>query len=229
MTILAVITAVAGVAILTYRYREHRNAVRARRAAFFDDCWTVLDDPKLALDAFGYPSLSGTYEGEPIRADVIVDCMGLRKLPSLWLRVTLAAPVRVGAVLDVMMRPSGAEFFSPFSTLPDWLDTPADWPERAVIRTDGPDRFTDPWIFAPHVQFLAEPQAKELIVSPKGARIVWQADEAQRSDYLLLRQARFDVVRFDREKFRELVGRLIHLQRSLAGTPDREERHEAAA
>lgn len=229
MTVLAVITAVVGLAYLAYRHREDQKAVRARRAAFFNDCWTVLDDPKLALDVFGYPSIAGTYEGEPIRADVVVDCLGLRKLPSLWVRVTLEAPVAIGAVLDVMMRPSGAEFFSPFNDLHERLDTPADWPERAIVHTDDPKRLPDPEVFTPHVAILEEKPAKELIVSPKGARIVWQADEAQRSDYLLLRQARFDVVRFDAEEFRKLVVKLVGIRRALAENATQELDHEAAA
>ncbi|GFO83094.1 MAG: hypothetical protein A49_27210 [Methyloceanibacter sp.] len=229
MAVLAAITAIVGFAYLAYRYREEQRAVRARRAAFFNDCWTVLDDPKLALDVFGYPSIAGTYEGEPIRADVVVDCMGLRKLPCLWVRVTLEAPVATGAVLDIMMRPSGAEFFSPFNDLHERLDTPGNWPERAIVHTDDPKLLPDPDVFTPHVAILEEKPAKELIVSPKGARIVWQADEAQRSDYLLLRQARFDVVRFDAAEFRKIVIQLVGIRRALAENATQELDHEAAA
>lgn len=228
MPLLATLTACAGLALLTVLYRRDRQRVRRQRADFFADCTSVLQRPRIELDAFGYPRLSGTVDGVPIRADVVVDCMGLRKLPSLWLRVTLEAPVTTGTILDVMMRPCGNEFFSPFDLLPDRLDTPEDWPERAVIHTDDPRRLPAPELIAPHVSILEDPKAKELIIAPKGIRLVWQADEAQRGDYLLLRQARFEVVRFDRERFRDLVGRCIKIREALKDA-NKEIHREAAA
>lgn len=216
MGVLATLAACAGLVLLVVLYRRDQQLARRRRGEFFADCVSVLDRPEIAIDDFGYPRLTGWFDGALVRADVVVDCLGLRKLPSLWLRMTIEAPVATGAVLDVMMRPSGAEFFSPFASLLHRLDTPADWPERAVVHTDNPDRLPPPELLAPHVSALAEPKAKELIIAPKGVRIVWQADEAQRSDYLLLRQARFDVVRFDRDRFCDLMMRCITIRRALA-------------
>jgi hypothetical protein len=226
---LPTLTAFAGLILLIILYRRDQRRVRAQRAEFFADCLDVLDKPKLAFDHFGYPFMTGSVDGVPVRADVIVDAVVLRKLPSLWLRVTVEAPVATTAILDVMMRPSGSEFFSPFAALPDRLDTPADWPERAIIHTDHPDRLPPPEAFTPHIAVLDEPRAKELIVSPNGVRIVWQADEAQRSNYLLLRQANFDVVRFDRERLRDLVRRCINIRSTLAATEPKELSRETAA
>lgn len=229
MGFLAAITALAGLVLLTVLYRRDQQRVRRQRAEFFADCLNVLESSKLGIDAFGYPILTGRFEGVPIRADVVVDGMALRKLPSLWLRVTLEAPTTAEAVVDVMMRPSGAEFFSPFTNLPERLETPPDWPERAVVRTDDPSRVPAADSIASHVAILAEPKGKELLVTPKGVRLVWQADEAQRGDYLLLRQARFDVVRFDRSIFGDLVRRCFAIREALAAAARKESPGEAAA
>jgi hypothetical protein len=229
MGFLAAITALAGLVLLTALYRRDQLRVRRQRAEFFADCLSVLESPRLGIDAFGYPILTGRFEGVPIRADVIVDGMALRKLPSLWLRITLEAATATGAVVDVMMRPSGSEFFSPFANLPERLETPPDWPERAVVRTDDPSRVPAADTLAPHMDILDEPKGKELLVTPRGVRLVWQADEAQRGDYLLLRQARFDVVRFDRETFGDLVSRCFAIRESLASAARKESPSEAAA
>lgn len=229
MELLAIVTACIGLSVLVALYRRDQQRIRRQRGDFFAECVGLLDGPRLEFDAFGYPCLTGQIQGLAVRADVVVDCMGLRKLPSLWLRVTLEAPVATGAVLDVMMRPSGAEFFSPFATLPHRLDTPEDWPERAIVHTNDPKKLPPPEILTPYVSLLAEPKAKELIVAPKGVRIVWQADEAQRSDYLLLRQARFEVVRFDRERFRDLLRHCLAIRTALEKAAAREVRHEDAA
>jgi len=229
MTILGLITACVGLVVLIALHRRDQKRVRQQRSEFFADCLTALDRPEITRDAFGYPRLSGWFEGVPVRADVVVDCVALRKLPSLWLRLTVEAPVETGAVLDVMMRPSGAEFFSAFERLPDRLDTPADWPERAVIRTDDVTKLPPPEAIVPYVDFLGEPKAKELVIAPRGVRIVWQADEAQRGDYMLLRQARFEVARFDRDRFCDLLRRCTAIRHALAAEQSKEIRREAAA
>lgn len=229
MSFLATTTAIAGLGLLTVLYRRDRQRVRRQRAEFFADCISALESPDLTTDVFGYPRLTGKFEGMPVRADVIVDGMALRKLPSLWVRITLETSVATAGILDTMMRPSGAEFFSPFSKLPERLETPTDWPERAVVRTDDPDGVPPPEAITPHIEILEEPKAKELLIAPKGIRIVWQADEAQRGDYLLLRQARFEVIRFDRERFCDLMTRCIAVHHALAKATPGESHREAAA
>ncbi|MCC0016474.1 MAG: hypothetical protein H6878_09405 [Rhodobiaceae bacterium] len=221
MVSLVWIIGAAGTIWLLYVYYRDQKRTRLRRARFLNACDGILDAALTTYDAFGYPKMSGRYRNLPVTVEVVVDAVAVRKLPSLWLKVTLIAPVAVASVIDLMMRPSGTEFYSPFEDLPQRVETPTDWPERAVVRTDDADQLPGLQLLAGHVGFLEHPQAKELLISPKGVRIVWQADEAQRGDYLLLRQARFDREHLEPEVLRDLIERCIAIRDGLAETQDR--------
>ena len=60
----------------------------------------------------GYPQLVGFYDGLPVRIFAVVDTLAVRKLPVLWLLVTIPEPVPVRATLDLMMRPAGPTTFA---------------------------------------------------------------------------------------------------------------------
>lgn len=227
--IAAILAAVIGVILLVRLHRRDERAVRARRAELLADCLTVLDGPSVGFDPLGYPVLSGRYQGLPVRVDVVVDMLALRKLPALWVRVTVMAPVAIDATFDAMMRPSGSELFSGFHDLPLRIDTPPGWPERAVIRTDDPGGLPPSGVLDPHIGILDHPRAKELLITPNGVRLVWLADEAERGDYLLLRQARFSLERFDGECLADLVRRCADVREALARAPLTEDRALEAA
>lgn len=227
--IAAVLAAIVGFLLLVRQHRRDERAARSRRAEMLADCMGVVDCPSVAFDPLGYPVLSGRYQGLPVRVDVIVDMLALRKLPALWVRATVMAPVAIDATFDAMMRPSGSELFSGFHDLPRRVDTPPDWPERAVIRTDDPEGLPAADVLAPHVAILDHPRAKELLATPRGVRLVWLADEAERGDYLLLRQARFGLERFDADCLADLLRRCVEVREALAqAASPREPAREAA-
>lgn len=198
-----------GLAVLVFMWRRDQANMARRRGAFFDDCLDRLDGACLKPGALGYPILTGRWRGHKVTAEPVVDTLGVRKLPSLWLKVTVEMPVATTACLGLMMRPLGTEFFSPFDTLAHRLDTPACWPARAVLRSDNPAGLPPLHLLDREVSVFENPEAKELFVTPKGVRIVWQADEAQRSDYLLLRQARFAKERLEPDALADLVARCV--------------------
>ena len=69
---------------------------------------------------------------------VVPDTLTFRKLPALWLLVTLPEPLPLRATLDMLMRPMGTEPFTNHSKLPQQIATPAGFPPDCVIRTDDP-------------------------------------------------------------------------------------------
>jgi hypothetical protein len=211
----AFLLALVGFAGLCWLWRRDQRATADCRGQFFDDCVGLLAEATLRAGSLGYPVLCGRWQGLAVEAEPVVDCLGVRKLPALWLKVTVLAPVVTTATLDLMMRPLGVEFFSPHDSLPYRLETPAGWPERAILRSDDPAGLPHLYILDAHVGMFAQSEAKELLISPKGVRIVWQADEAERSDFLLLRQARFGKGPIDRQVLTDLIVRCATIRDSL--------------
>jgi hypothetical protein len=67
----------------------------------------------------------------------IPDTLTFRKLPALWVLVTLPEPLPLKATLDLMARPSGNEPFTHFSTLGQSLPDPSRPARRTVsVRSD---------------------------------------------------------------------------------------------
>ena len=108
--------ALIGLAVLVFMWRRDQANMARRRGAFFDDCLDRLDGASLKPGALGYPILIGRWHGHQSVAEPVVDTLGVRKLPSLWLKVTVEMPVATGACLDLMMRPLGTEFFWPLTS-----------------------------------------------------------------------------------------------------------------
>lgn len=187
--------AVAGTAALVWISRHDHRRARARRWGFFKECHGLLDHAELRQDGVDYPILSGHSRGHRIEIRALADTIALRKLPVLWLLVTIHRPLQVAAHFDMMLRPDNSEYYSAHAQLPEWVPTPAHWPQEAVLRTDNPAETMARVIpaLSPHVaRFTAELRGKEIFLSPKGVRLVYRVDEAERGHYLLTRQPHFD-------------------------------------
>ena len=113
------------------------------------------------------------------------------------------------------MRPAGPTTFSNFDFLPAVIRTPPDFPAGAVIRTDDPDHIPPGFLIEPHLRVFDDPRAKELLISPKGVRLVWQIAEADRARYGVFRQAEFGDVVLQPERVGGLLDRLIALRQSI--------------
>jgi hypothetical protein len=163
----------------------------------------------------GYPQLVGRYRDLPVRLYPVIDTLAIRKLPSLWLLVTIPEALPVRATFDLMMRPAGPTTFSNFDHLPVTLDSLPDLPNYAVVRTDDPEHVLPHHVVAPHLDIFGDPHAKELLITPKGLRFVWQVAEADRARYGVFRQAEFGTVELDPYLVSSLLDRLIALRTSI--------------
>ncbi len=146
----------------------------------------------------------------------VVDHVAFRKLPSLWLKVTLREPVRYAGTFDLLIRPRGAEFYSPFAELEYELPLPADWPRDAIVRGDDPAHMPPFEVIAPHVTYFADQRMKELLVTPRGVRFVYQISQADRSHYVVLRQMEFAAQRVPATLVRRLLDAAVDLHESVA-------------
>lgn len=166
------------------------GAARDRqRAAYFDLCRPGLHPTRKGATPCGFARLAGRHRGRSFDLQALPDALSYRKLPCLWLMVTLTEPMPVKATLDFMVRPNGAEVFSNFAALAHQLALPAGFPAATLLRTDAPDRLPPIDILDACAGLLAAERAKELVISPKGLRLVWLAEEADRSRYLWFRDS----------------------------------------
>ncbi|TIR70243.1 MAG: hypothetical protein E5X24_09910, partial [Mesorhizobium sp.] len=145
----------------------------------------------------GVATWAGSHKGERAQVRTIVDTLATRKLPARWLSVSITEPVAVPGVFDMMMRPGSPTSFSNFDHLEHTLPKAAAFPDEAVLRTDRKGIVFPQEVIAAHAGIFGESRAKELLITPKGVRIVWLLAQADRARYGVFRQAAFGDARLD--------------------------------
>ena len=210
--------AVALVAItaLVMVYRRDRRRLQSQRAQFFDHCLGLFQSYRITQEGPTYPLLSGRYRGYEARLEPVVDNMAWRKVPVLWLRATILKPNAYAGVLDLLVRPGGVEVYSPSSDLDYHLTLPEGWPEQALLCTDDPSSIPPLVLLTPHMKRFADPYMKELVVSPRGVRLVRMIWQASRLNYAVFREIRFEGTYLDPALARDLLDAAIDIADALA-------------
>lgn len=215
-TMLGLVALVVLGARLVYVFRRKQRQKAAAAEYLFADVLGVVEKPVFEQrGADEFPHLSGTYRGFPIQIYPLVDTLATRRLPALWLMVTLQDRLPVKAHFDLMMRPAGPTTFSNFDHLPHTLDHQEGFPEQAVIRTDNAEDVLPASLLAPHLEPFFGPRAKELLITQNGLRIVWLLAEAERARYGVLRQAEFGEVQIEGLLARDILDRLIAMRKDI--------------
>lgn len=203
------------VVTLAYIHWRGRQAIRKERGAMFDGCLGLFQSYRVSQDGVYFPVLKGRYRGYEVKIEPVVDHLAVRKLPSLWLLVSVRGNVRYAGVLDFLVRPLNVEFFSPSAALESRLPVPPAWPQNAWLRTDSPEEMPPLERIEPHILFFQDPRAKELLVTPGGVRLVYQAKEGERTYYRVLRHVKFPEAALSPELVRGLMDRAIALYEDL--------------
>lgn len=183
--VLAAFAALFGVVLLLSRRRQGR--VIARRAALLDPCRGLFTDILHRTDALGFPRMAGNRKGLRYDLQIVPDALAVRKLPALWLLVSLPSAMPTPHTLHLMLRPTGAEGFTRFRSLPDQHDLPAGFPPDAALRSDNPAALALAPLLLPLLGLWGD-RLKEIILSPKGLRVTLLMEEAARKNYLILRE-----------------------------------------
>ncbi len=186
-----------------------------QRAAFFDDCATLLTNPRTGASSAGFPRLGGTWRGHAVDLQAVSDTLTFRKLPALWVLLTLPDPLPVRATLNLMIRPTGVEPFSRFHLLPDQISPPPGFPADCAIRTDDPDGLLPDAVLRPHLTLFDDERIKELVISPKGLRFTFLAEEADRGRYLIFRDAEVGQMPLAADRIAPLLDRLTALRADI--------------
>jgi len=196
-----------------------RRAAQQRaglRASYLDDCKPLFDTGIKAIAHSGFPRISGRYGGRSFDLQAVPDTLTFRKLPALWLLVTLPGALPVRATFDLMLRPTGGEPFSNFHHLPDQITPPPGFPFDCAIRSDNPSEIPPEALLRRYLGVFSELRMKELVISPKGLRLVWLAEEADRTRYLMFRDAEMGRVPLSPTILRPLLDALLALQDDIA-------------
>ncbi|MEQ1715266.1 MAG: hypothetical protein ABL907_04655 [Hyphomicrobium sp.] len=215
----------AGTTALALLARHERRLIKARRQLILDGVSSLFLAPTLTTDGAGFPKIEGVYGGRQLMLDLIPDTMTIRRLPQLWLSVTALTSIDAAdAGLAILVRPSGADFYSLTERLPVTLTPPSVLPWECLVRgeSDASARTLD--CIAPAAgAILADPKVKEIAVTRRGLRIIYQLAEGRRGQHLLLRQCDFDGARLEPALLARLAGGLdalaLALGSSLQETP----------
>ncbi len=105
------------VALLLGLYQRDRRKCKQQRASFFNPTFDLFQSYRVVQENVAYPILRGRYKGVDIKLEPIVDNMGWRKLPVLFVDVTVFASTGFPVALDYLMRPNGSEIYSQISRI----------------------------------------------------------------------------------------------------------------
>ena len=205
---------------LALRLIRETRARAASRAGYFDAVKPLFENGETRLQPTGFPRMTGRRKGLAFDLQAVPDTLTFRKLPALWVLVTLPEPLPLDATLDLMARPSGNEPFTRFSDLPQSLPTPSDLPKDIAIRSDDATRIPPHDLLARHADLFTDPRVKELVLSPKGLRIVILAEEADRSRYLIFREAEMGRTPLPPARLEPLLDRLAALRQDVLALKD---------
>ncbi|MEJ2885740.1 hypothetical protein [Actinomycetospora aeridis] len=190
-TAVVIVLVAAGIVTLAVLHRRARRAEGAQRWALFADVVPLLDGARLRGERGGYPVLTGDLDGQPVTLRAIVESVALRKLPVLWVEVVVHRALAVPGTLNVLLRPTGTEFFSPDAGFTHELTPPAGAPRPVRVSCAGPGRAPSPGVLAPATGLLGEPETKELGIGRGGLRVVLRVAEAEQASYRTTRRVVF--------------------------------------
>jgi hypothetical protein len=204
---------------LGWRLITESQARRRARAGYFDPVKPLFQSGRTRVEPTGFARMTGRRAGLAYDLQAIPDTLSFRKLPALWVMVTLPAPQPVSGSVHLMTRPSGLEPFTRFASLPQSLPTPPGLPAHLAIRSDDAARIPPAALIARHADLFDDPQIKELVISPKGLRIVFLAEEADRGGYLIFREAEMGRTPLDPARLVPLLDRLAALRADIHALP----------
>jgi hypothetical protein len=208
--------AIAFGALILRQYRRAEAKTAGQGNVLFAPVLSLFDLPVLQRgQTAGVWTLTGLYRDKHFQLKTVVDTLATRKLPSLWLMVTLPEPLPLTATTDLMMRAAGVSSFSNFDFLPHTHSLPEGFPEQATIRSDDSQSNSIVSLMQSHLGLFHHGRGKELLISPNGLRIVVQLAEGDRARYGVFREANFAGKAIAVSLAKEIMDTLINLRNDI--------------
>ena len=193
--------------------RDAKRKVLAR-STVFDDCIYLLQQAQISQDKANLPVLHGQYAGYKISLNIVEDTIAWRKLPPLWLLVKVTANKPIIGSLDMIVRPANNEFYSPSWQWDGNLNIPHNWPHHAIIKYQQIP--VDVALLDWHVPALfVDEKMKELLIMPNMVRLTYMVKQADRGEYLILRNAVYSDAPIARHVVESLIKQAITIRQTL--------------
>lgn len=206
-------------AALYWLYRRDALKVRNGRANIFNDCADLLSETAKKQMGAGYPRLQGKCSGYRVNLEVIEDTLAVRKVPPLWLTVTVMGNAPSYGSLDIIARPQNTEFYSPSWQWDGNLQIPPGWPQHAIVKYQyavAPLKVLNDFV----PELFMDEKVKELLVTPTMVRITYLVKQAERGEYMLMRNALFDGRPINKAEVEALLNYAIEIRQGLENCPD---------
>lgn len=214
MNYVAMGLAVLMVALLVRRYRRDAWHRRQARSSLFTECANLLTEQRYSDDAGGLPQLHGVYAGYQVTLGMVEDTLAWRKLPPLWLLVTVHAKAPSSGTLDLIARPANNEFYSPAWQWEGNLRLPTGWPQHAILKyRRQPADLAVLNRFVPRM--FDDVHMKELLLTPALLRLTYMVKQADRGEYLIMRNAVYDAVPIPHSVVQGLLQQAVTLRATL--------------
>ena len=211
-------------AALYWLYRRDALKVRNGRANIFNDCADLLSETAKKHMGAGYPRLQGKCAGYRVNLEVIEDTLAVRKVPPLWLTVTVMGNAPSYGSLDIIARPQNTEFYSPSWHWDGNLQIPPGWPQHAIVKYQyavAPLNILNDFV----PKLFMDAKVKELLVTPTMVRITYLAKQAERGEYMLMRNALFDDSPINKAEVEAMLNYAIEIRQGLESCPDIKKAH----
>lgn len=203
-TVIGIVLAVVAVGVLIGVQRAHAQRIAAERRALLADALPLFEDATVSQLGIGYPTLNGTDGGHRVAVQLVVDSLTLRRLPRLWLVVSVFRPTGLPGPVDILCEPQVPAMVTPAERFRHVHAAPAGWPDDVRIATPGP---AAPGLepFGEAVAVLAEPETKGILAGPGGVRIVQELARGDLGHWRVVRRVKFDVDAVSRARIARLV------------------------
>jgi hypothetical protein len=214
MVLIYIVLASALVLVLVSKYQRDAARKNQARSSVFDDCINLLQQAQISQDKANLPVLHGSYGGYKVALSVVEDTLGWRKLPPLWLLIKVSANKPSQGSFDLIVRPANNEFYSPSWQWDGNLTNPENWPQHAIIKylhKPIDTRLLDPFI----PSMFADEKMKELLIMPEFVRLTYMVKQADRGEYLIMRNAVYDATPIDKDSVEVLIKQAISIRQTL--------------
>ena len=118
-----------------------------------------------------------------------------------------------------MARANGQESFSTHAQLPYEVTLPHGFPTDCTLRCSDPAALPAADVMAQLAPLFSDPKVKEAVLSPKGIRLVVLAEEGDRANYLIFRDAELGLAPLPAPRLQSLLDTLVNLHTALKAQP----------